>query len=65
MMMGNQMAQMPTNLQTIAGNAMVPFDLIETQMMAAALLVILPSLLLYAFAQRYYVEGIERTGIVE
>lgn len=64
-MMGNQMSQMPTNLQTIAGNALVPFDLIETQMMAAAFLVILPPLLLYAFAQRYYVEGIERTGIVE
>lgn len=65
LMMANQMSQMPNNLQTIAGNNMVSFDLIETQMMAAAFLVILPVLLLYAYAQRYFVEGIERTGIVE
>ena len=38
----------------------------ETQplRMAASLLVILPPLLLYAVAQKHFVESIERTGIV-
>lgn len=33
--------------------------------MATAFLMILPLLLLYMFTQRYFVEGIERTGLVE
>src|SRR5690606_24311612 len=33
--------------------------------MAASFLMILPPLLLYMFAQRYFVEGVERTGLVE
>lgn len=33
--------------------------------MSAAFLVILPPLVLYMFAQRWFIEGIERTGIVE
>jgi multiple sugar transport system permease protein len=32
--------------------------------MSAAMLVILPLLLLYVFAQRYFVESIERTGLI-
>ncbi len=32
--------------------------------MTAALLVVLPLLLLYAFTQRYFVESIERTGLI-
>jgi multiple sugar transport system permease protein len=32
--------------------------------MAAALLVILPLLVLYLFTQRYFVESIERTGLI-
>jgi multiple sugar transport system permease protein len=32
--------------------------------MAAALLVILPLLVLYLFTQRYFVEGVERTGLI-
>jgi multiple sugar transport system permease protein len=63
-MMANQMAQMPSNLAVISGNAMVVPKLFETTMMAGAFLVILPPLVLYAFAQRYFVEGIERTGMV-
>ncbi|BBH20318.1 transporter [Paenibacillus baekrokdamisoli] len=64
LMMANQMSQMPANLSVAAGNAITAPNLIETQMMAGAFLVILPPLLLYAFAQRYFVEGIERTGVV-
>lgn len=41
------------------------FDLNEPIKMAGAMLVILPPLILYLFTQRYFVEGIERTGIVE
>jgi multiple sugar transport system permease protein len=33
--------------------------------MAATLLVILPLLVLYLFTQRYFVESIERTGLIE
>lgn len=36
----------------------------EPVIMAASFLVILPILLLYIIAQRYFVEGIERTGLV-
>jgi len=32
--------------------------------MTAALLTILPLLLLYLFTQRYFVESIERTGLI-
>lgn len=41
------------------------FDMNEPIKMAGAMLVILPPLILYLFTQRYFVEGIERTGIVE
>lgn len=33
--------------------------------MAAVVLMVLPLILLYLFAQRYFIQGIERTGIVE
>jgi multiple sugar transport system permease protein len=33
--------------------------------MAATLLVILPRLVLYIFTQRYFVESIERTGLID
>lgn len=42
------LAQLPTNYQKI---------------MAAALITILPLLILYLFTQRYFVESVERTGI--
>ncbi|MDI7248200.1 MAG: carbohydrate ABC transporter permease [Bacillota bacterium] len=37
----------------------------EPLVMAAALLVIAPPLVLYVFTQRYFVESIERTGLVD
>lgn len=41
------------------------FRLNEAITMAAAFLIIAPPLIVYMFAQRYFVEGIERTGLVE
>ncbi|WP_274362141.1 carbohydrate ABC transporter permease [Paenibacillus thermotolerans] len=41
------------------------FDMNEPIKMAGALLIILPPLILYMFTQRHFVEGIERTGLVE
>ncbi|WP_410795746.1 carbohydrate ABC transporter permease [Paenibacillus sp. J5C2022] len=37
----------------------------ESIKMATSFLVILPPLILYAFTQRWFVEGVERTGLVE
>lgn len=37
----------------------------ETATMAGCILVILPTVILYAFTQRWFTEGIERTGLVE
>jgi multiple sugar transport system permease protein len=37
----------------------------EPLKMATSFLIILPPLLLYAFTQRWFVEGVERTGLVE
>lgn len=37
----------------------------EPMKMAAAFLMILPPLVLYIFAQRWFVEGVDRTGLVE
>ncbi|MFK7693993.1 carbohydrate ABC transporter permease [Paenibacillus sp. HJGM_3] len=41
------------------------FDLNETIRMAASFLIILPPLVVYMIAQRWFVEGVERTGLVE
>ncbi|RAV23105.1 carbohydrate ABC transporter permease [Paenibacillus contaminans] len=40
-------------------------DMNEPVKMAATLLIVGPPLLLYMFLQRYFVEGVERTGMVE
>jgi multiple sugar transport system permease protein len=37
----------------------------EPLKMAGSFLIILPPLLLYLFAQRWFVESVERTGLVE
>ena len=46
-----------------AGDVRGALPTTREKMSAAALLTILPILLLYLFAQRYFVEGVERTGI--
>ncbi len=47
-----------------AGNDYM-FDLNEPIKMAASFLIILPPLVLYMFVQKYFVQGIERSGLVE
>ncbi|WP_409346113.1 carbohydrate ABC transporter permease [Paenibacillus sp. MBLB4367] len=67
--MATQLDQMQANLNFKAGAggglAAGQFDLNEPLKMAASLLVILPPLLVYMVAQNYFVQGIERTGLVE
>ncbi|MBP1990708.1 carbohydrate ABC transporter permease [Paenibacillus eucommiae] len=62
-----QFLQGNLNASVATGSAMggASFTLNESITMAAAFLIIAPPLLVYMFAQRYFVEGIERTGIVE
>lgn len=49
--------------QTTQGEASVYFN--EALSMAATLLVVLPPLVIYLFTQRFFVESIDRTGLVE
>jgi len=62
---------LPMRLATIAGRIQQTGlgystdDYNEGLMMAATVLVILPMLLFYALAQRYFVESVDRTGLVE
>lgn len=69
MAMATQMDRMQANLNeltgTSAGLAAGAFDLNEPIKMAGAVLVVLPPLFLYMFAQKHFVQGIERTGLVE
>lgn len=51
-------------LQSVFGITQAETMYNEPIIMAASLLVILPMLVVYVFAQRYFVEGIERTGLV-
>lgn len=57
MLQGNQIVQVGLD----AGKDPIS----EGPRMAAAFLIILPPLFLYMFAQRWFTEGIERTGLVE
>ena len=63
------MQYLQSNLNGLANTAhgltQGTFDLNEPIRMAAAFLIILPPLIIYSFFQKYFVQGIERTGIVE
>ncbi|MCM3629833.1 carbohydrate ABC transporter permease [Paenibacillus glycanilyticus] len=64
--MSTQLASLPYNLSIILGNdasAKDPFYLSMVQD-TGILLAILPLIILYLFVQRYFVESIERTGLV-
>lgn len=50
---------------TAGNNKQLIFDIYAPLKMAASVLIIGPMLILYMFAQRYFVQGIERSGIVE
>ncbi|OUS78616.1 hypothetical protein B1748_00635 [Paenibacillus sp. MY03] len=56
--------------QVLTGNTMTHFNIkqnpvTEGAKMSAVFLILLPPTLLYMFAQRWFTEGIERTGLVE
>ncbi|NIK68106.1 multiple sugar transport system permease protein [Paenibacillus sp. BK720] len=64
--MSTQLSSLPYNLSIILGNdasAKDPFYLSMVQD-TGILLAILPLIVLYLFVQRYFVESIERTGLV-
>lgn len=65
-----QMDQMQARLNRLAGDVtgagdITIVDLNEPVKMAASVLIILPPLLLYMFTQKYFVRGVERSGLVE
>ncbi|WP_010277234.1 carbohydrate ABC transporter permease [Paenibacillus senegalensis] len=66
--MATQLDYLQANLNFKAGGGTAvagQFDVNEPIKMAASLLVIMPLLVVYMFAQKYFVQGIERTGLVE
>ncbi|MCQ6559065.1 carbohydrate ABC transporter permease [Paenibacillus mendelii] len=60
-----QMSRLGQSLDNLMKASEMPAYLAEPIKMAASFLTILPPLLLYLFAQRYFVESVERTGLVE
>jgi multiple sugar transport system permease protein len=60
-----KMSFIDNQLTAFIQNGGLPEYLAEPIKMGASFLVILPPLLIYLFAQRYFVESVERTGLVE
>ena len=60
-----KMSFIDSQLTTFITNGGLPEYLAEPIKMGASFLVILPPLILYLVAQRYFVESVERTGLVE
>jgi multiple sugar transport system permease protein len=63
--LATQMSRMGTSLDAFIDTGGYPEYVAEPIKMAASFLTILPPLLIYLFAQRYFVESVERTGLVE
>ncbi|MEZ0536436.1 carbohydrate ABC transporter permease [Caldicellulosiruptoraceae bacterium PP1] len=70
--LGDKLTTLPLKLQTLndeysrlylSGSVRQRIDINESIRLAATMLIILPLLILYLFAQKWFVEGIERTGI--
>lgn len=60
-----QMSRLDTSIQSMLLKEDAPQVLIEAIKMSASFLALLPPLLIFVFAQRYFVESVERTGLVE
>lgn len=60
-----KLSRMDQELAFFVKSAQLPVYLMESIKMAAGFLAILPPLLVYLFTQRYFVESVERTGLVE
>ncbi len=63
--LATQMARLDSSINEFIRSTGVSQLSIESIKMAASFLTILPPLLMYLFAQRYFVESVERTGLVE
>ena len=63
MTLATALADLKGGLTQIGVNSLDPFQM-QARLQAGCLLVIAPLLIMYAFMQRYFTEGIERTGIV-
>ncbi|MFD0867846.1 Inner membrane ABC transporter permease protein ycjP [Chlamydia abortus] len=60
-----QMSRLDVGINQFMQAADMPLYMSEAIKMAASFLTILPPLLIYFLAQRYFVESVERTGLVE
>lgn len=60
-----QMSRLDMVIQGLLQKGTAPAIYFEPIKMGASFLVILPPLVLYMFAQRWFIESVERTGIVE
>lgn len=60
-----KLSRMDAELDFFVKSAQLPVYLMESIKMAAGFLAILPPLVIYFFTQRYFVESVERTGLVE
>lgn len=60
-----QMSRLDQSLDNLIRTSELPVYMAEPIKMAASFLTILPPLIIYMFAQRYFVESVERTGLVE
>jgi len=60
-----KLSRLDAELDYFVTTAQLPQYLMESIKMSASFLMILPPLLVYLFAQRYFVESVERTGLVE
>lgn len=60
-----QMSRLDLAIQGLVAKGTAPQIYFEPIKMAASFLVIMPPLVIYMFAQRWFVESVERTGIVE
>jgi len=63
--LATQMSRLDTAIRTMLETGQAPLYYFEPIKMASSFLVIMPPLLLYLFTQRWFVESVERTGIVE
>jgi multiple sugar transport system permease protein len=60
-----QMFRLDSSISGLVERGAAPAIFFEPIKMAASFLVILPPLLLYVFAQKWFVESVERTGLIE
>lgn len=63
--LATQMSRVDASITSMIGNEETALVLVEAIKMSASFLALLPPLLIFFFAQSYFVESVERTGLVE